>query len=53
MAQLIDKNFLKRVSTSIILSLVTLYCIFQGDFFFCVTFIAGINNFNIRMEKII
>ena len=34
MAQLIDKNFLKRVSTSIILSLVTLYCIFQGDFFF-------------------
>lgn len=34
MAQLIDKNFLKRVFTSIILSLVTLYCIFQGDFFF-------------------
>jgi phosphatidate cytidylyltransferase len=34
MAQLIDKNFLKRVSTSIILSLVTLYCIFQGDTFY-------------------
>jgi hypothetical protein len=34
MAQLIEKNFLKRVSTSIILSLVTLYCIFQGDTFY-------------------